>query len=91
MNKETLIRYIVNQAGITQEKARLVIEIIIKEITETLQTEEELTMRGLGKFYLIEKGERTGRNPQTGMSINIPARRYVHFKQSSSCDCLPPH
>lgn len=55
-------------------------EVILNSIEETLKAGEELNFIGWGKFEVVEKAERVGRNPKTGEEIVIPAKKTVKFK-----------
>ena len=55
-------------------------EVILNTIEETLTAGDELNIIGWGKFEVVEKAERVGRNPKTGEEIVIPAKKTVKFK-----------
>ena len=55
-------------------------EVILNSIEETLKAGEELNFIGWGKFEVVEKAERVGRNPKSGEEIVIPANKTVKFK-----------
>ena len=55
-------------------------EVILNTIEETLKAGDELNIIGWGKFEVVEKAERVGRNPKTGEEIVIPAKKTVKFK-----------
>ena len=50
---------------------------------ETLRNGDRLSLVGFGTFYVSERGERKGRNPQTGKVVTIPAKKVVKFKAGS--------
>lgn len=54
-----------------------------ESILKDLQATGSSRVHGLGTFKIIDKPERKGRNPRTGESITIPARREVKFKAAS--------
>lgn len=60
------------------------IRALVEVITEALGEGESVTLPGLGSFVVQAYPARTGRNPRTGESIEIPAGERVHFKASSS-------
>ena len=49
-------------------------------VGESLELDGEITLPRIGKFSVVERAARTGRNPRTGEAIEIPARRVVRFK-----------
>ena len=55
-------------------------EVILNTIEETLKAGDELNIIGWGKFEVVEKAERVGRNPKTGEENVIPAKKTVKFK-----------
>ena len=55
------------------------VEAILTEIEEVLKSGEELNFIGWGKFEVVQKAERMGRNPKTGEEI-IEAKKSVKFK-----------
>ena len=79
MNKGELIEAIANDASITKAQARAALEAFVGNAQRSLKSGEKVTLTGLGTFSASTRGERTGRNPQTGQSIRIPARRAAKF------------
>lgn len=61
-----------------------IVDAIIDSICATLHSEEEVFLAGLGRLYLAETKARTGRNPKTGESIQIPARKVLKFRPVGS-------
>ena len=55
----------------------------MEAVTEALKSGEKVTLVGFGTFMVAERAARTGRNPQTGEKIEIPARKVVKFKPGS--------
>ncbi len=53
---------------------------ILEVLEENLKAGEEINFIGWGKFEVVEKAERIGRNPKTGEEIVIPAKKTVKFK-----------
>ncbi|MGY0393927.1 MULTISPECIES: HU family DNA-binding protein [unclassified Fusobacterium] len=53
---------------------------ILEVLEESLKAGEEINFIGWGKFEVVEKAERVGRNPKTGEEIVIPAKKTVKFK-----------
>lgn len=80
MNKTQLQEFISNDAEITKSAAGRAIDAIVAGISESLQNGEEVKIPGLGNFTLSKRSERTGRNPQSGEAITIPASNVVRFK-----------
>lgn len=80
MNKAELIAAVAEQAGITKTQAGKAIEAITDNIAAAMHKGESVTLAGFGTFHAKDRAARTGRNPQTGESVEIPARRIPSFK-----------
>lgn len=82
MNKAELISQIATKANISREAAAAALDATLESITETLAGGEVVTLVGFGIFTPKQHGERMGRNPKTGESALIAARKGVKFKPS---------
>jgi len=82
LTKADLIDALYNQLGLPKTKATHVVESFIEVIKETLENGENVLITGFGKFYVKEKRERKGRNPQTGNDLMLGERKVVTFKCS---------
>jgi DNA-binding protein HU-beta len=65
---------------VSKAEAERKFDAILATIEETLKAGEEINFIGWGKFEVVEKAERIGRNPKTGEEIVIPAKKTVKFK-----------
>ena len=79
MNKGDLIEYVAKDVKITKVQAAKTIDSLVEHITKTLKKGERTSLVGFGTFSLSRRKARTGRNPQTGAPIKIPAKRVVKF------------
>ena len=68
--------------GVSRSQAKGFVDAVIEEIISALAVGEDVSLRGFGKFAVREKPERPGRNPKTGISAPISARKVVTFKAS---------
>lgn len=84
MNKNELIAKIAAREGLTKAQAGRIVECTLESIVETVDAGDEVALSGFGKFKLVEKAGRTGRNPQTGAAVEIPAKRAIKFAPSST-------
>ena len=66
----------------TKVQAREAVETILRIIKSNLESNEDVLLSGFGKFSVNDKSARKGRNPQTGQSLMLDARRVVTFKPS---------
>jgi len=80
MTKADLVEKVANEADMTKKDAEQLVEIIFDSITETLNRGEKIELRGFGSFRVRERNSRKGRNPKTGSSVDIPAKRVAYFK-----------
>ena len=83
MNKSDLIEAMATNAGISKAAAGKALDAMMKSITGELMTGGRVSLVGFGSFSVSQRGAREGRNPQTGATIKIPARKVVKFKAGS--------
>ena len=83
MNKTQLIDAVADKAGLSKVDAKKAVEAFVESVTEALQNGERVALVGLGTFAVAEREARTGRNPQTGAIIEIPAKKVVKFRAGS--------
>jgi DNA-binding protein HU-beta len=83
MNKAQLIDAIAAQAGLTKADAKKALDAFIKATTQALKKSDRVALVGFGSFSVAKRSARTGRNPQTGKEIKIPAKKVVKFKAGS--------
>jgi DNA-binding protein HU-beta len=86
LNKAALIDKIAEDAGITKTAAGRAIESLIDGITHSLRSGERTTLVGFGTFTVSDRKARTGRNPHTGATIEIPSKRIARFKASKELE-----
>lgn len=82
MTKTQLIDAVSASAGHSKKDTETVIEALITELSGALAKGEKVDLRGFGNFVARDKKARQGRNPKTGETIEIAARRAVAFKPS---------
>lgn len=78
MNKADLINNVA-QVVKTKKMAQEAVETVLSTITKSLKKDESVTLVGFGTFKVSKRKARTGRNPQTGEAIKIPARKVPTF------------
>ncbi|MGH2413603.1 MAG: HU family DNA-binding protein [Microcystaceae cyanobacterium] len=79
MNKEQLIDQIAQKTPVTKKQANQILDALTSSIIETVAGGEKLTLVGFGTFERRDRKERSGRNPQSGEALNIPATRVPAF------------
>ncbi|WP_236235471.1 HU family DNA-binding protein [Pseudomonas faucium] len=80
MNKKQLIDDIAKRAELSKVEAGLVLNGFIEAISNALNAGDKVSLVGFGQVSKIDVPARTGRNPQTGEEIVIPAHKKVVFK-----------
>jgi DNA-binding protein HU-beta len=80
MNKSELIEKIASGADISKAAAGRALDSFIAAVTEGLKDGGKISLVGFGTFEVRERAERTGRNPQSGKEIKIPAAKIPAFK-----------
>ncbi|MBK8973029.1 MAG: HU family DNA-binding protein [Hahellaceae bacterium] len=80
MNKSELVDAVAASADISKAAAGRAVDAVVDAITDTLKKGEQVTLIGFGTFAVKERSARTGRNPQTGATINISAAKVPNFK-----------
>lgn len=80
MNKSELVDAIASGADISKASAGRALDAMVDTITETLRKGDQVALVGFGTFSVKDRAARTGRNPQTGKTIEIPAARVPGFK-----------
>ncbi|MDP3559225.1 MAG: HU family DNA-binding protein [Legionellaceae bacterium] len=80
MNKSELVDAIANEAGLKKTEANRALDAILNVIKHSLKHGQTVTLTGFGSFTVAHRAARSGRNPQTGKDINIPARKVAKFK-----------
>jgi DNA-binding protein HU-beta len=83
MNKADLINSISKKTGLSKSKTNEVIDAFVESVTDSLKKGEKVTLVNFGTFNISERDSRSGRNPKTGETIEIPAKRVARFKVGS--------
>lgn len=80
MNKSELIDAAASSAGVSKADAQRTLDAVLDTITDTVKSGEKVSLTGFGNFELRERASRTGRNPQTGEELQVPASKAPAFK-----------
>lgn len=80
MNKSELISGVAERSGLAKGEAEKAIDAVFETITDALKNGDEVRLVNFGIFSCVDKPAREGRNPSTGESIHIPAKRMPKFK-----------
>jgi integration host factor subunit alpha len=82
LTKADIVNQLYINMGFNKAKSHQVIETLLEFIKHALESGDDVLVSGFGKFCVKEKHARKGRNPATGESALLPARRVVTFKCS---------
>lgn len=80
MNKGDLVNKIADECEMSKAAADKVVNSMLKAITNSVASGEKVSLIGFGTFSVNERAARQGRNPQTGKTMQIPAKKVVKFK-----------
>ncbi len=79
-NKSEIVEVVAKETGLTKVAAGEAVDTILNTITKALQARERVQLTGFGTFETRERKARTGRNPQSGAAMYIPATTVPAFK-----------
>ncbi len=82
MTKNDIVENVIAKRNLLRREAADIGDTRLDIIKDTLETGEHVKISGFGKFEIHQKRDRRGRNPQTGESITITARKILTFKPS---------
>ena len=80
MSKQELVNFMADKAGLSKKDAEAALAGFVDGVKGALKKGDSVTLVGFGTFSVSKRGARQGRNPQTGATINIPARNVPVFK-----------
>lgn len=80
MNKSEFIDAVAAHANLTKADAARAIDSVVAVVTDALKKGDNVTLVGFGSFVVGERAARTGRNPKTGETIQIPASKTPKFR-----------
>ncbi len=80
MNKGDLVNKIAEECEMSKAAADKAVNSMLKTITSAVSTGDKVALIGFGTFSVTNRAAREGRNPQTGKTMRIPAKKIVKFK-----------
>lgn len=83
LTKSDIIDAVAKETGITKKAASAALDTLTGLVYKNAKN--GITIPGLGKFTVAQRKARTGRNPQTGETIKIKAKKVVKFKVAKAC------
>lgn len=80
MTKADLINDVARDAHVTKAEADAIVQSVLDSIIFSLKEGKKVELRGFGSFRVRQRSGRIGRNPKSGESVNVPAKRIPYFK-----------
>ncbi|MBV8902982.1 MAG: integration host factor subunit beta [Acidobacteriia bacterium] len=80
MTKSELVEQLAKRLECSKQESDRVLEAVVETLRSALANGEKIDLRGLGSFKVRESKPRQGRNPKTGETIQIPAKRSAAFR-----------
>jgi integration host factor subunit beta len=80
MTKAELVERVAENINLTKKQTEAIVNILLNSITEALSNGDKVELRGFGSFRIRERNPREGRNPKTGETVSIPAKKVPFFK-----------
>ena len=84
MNKAELIDAIAKDANLSKADAKRALESLTGNVTKALKKGDKVALIGFGTWSISSRSARTGRNPQTGATIKIAAKKVAKFKAGAA-------
>ena len=84
MNKDDLKSKVASSVGVSKSEATKSVDAVFSSITNSLKGGNEVRLVGFGTFLITNRAATTGRNPRTGESIQIPAKKVPKFRAGKS-------
>jgi len=83
MTKAELIETVANKAGTTKQDVEKTLDAFFDVVVASARDGEKVAWPGFGSFSTTSRAARTGRNPQTGAPVAVPASTALKFSASS--------
>ncbi|AEM48079.1 histone family protein DNA-binding protein [Acidithiobacillus ferrivorans SS3] len=82
VTKKEIVDHLVDTVGFTGKESQQIVESLFNTIRETLASGDGVKLAGFGRFNILDKRARPGRNPKDGTPFEITARRVVTYTSS---------
>ena len=82
MTKADIVNSVFEKIGLPKNEAQEIVGVIFDTMRQAMINGESVKISGFGTFHVKKKGSRMGRNPKTGIDVEIAPRRVVTFKAS---------
>ena len=82
MTKADLVEEVSKVTELTRKDAEVIVDTLFESVIRALRVGDKLEVRGFGSFRVRQRNSRVGRNPKTGETVEVPAKRVPYFKPS---------
>ena len=86
MNKTEFINAVAEKSGLSKVDAKKAVEAFVETVSSELKEGGKVALLGFGSFSVSERSARSGRNPQTGKTIQIAAKKVVKFRAGAELE-----
>ena len=80
MTKADLVEAVAKSVQVSKKDAEVIVNTFLESIIDALNRDEGVELRGFGSFRIRHRGPRIGRNPRTGESVDVDAKKVPYFK-----------
>lgn len=84
MKKKELVDVVAKKSNLSTKEVAVVVDSLFESITEAINTDDKVDIKGFGTFNMNHRAARKGRNPMTGEEIQIKASKVPAFKPSKA-------
>jgi len=88
MTKAELVDAVSRNSDLNKKDAEVIVQTVLDSIVDSLKGGEKVELRGFGSFRLRSRASRQGRNPKTGETVFVPAKRVPYFKPGKDLKAL---
>ena len=82
MTKAELIEDVARAVEMSRKDSEIIVETIFESIVKSLRAGDKVEIRGFGSFRTRQRKARIGRNPKTGVRVEVPAKKIPYFNPS---------
>src|SRR5271168_2137669 len=82
MTKADLVEEVTTLGDLTRRDGEMIMDTIFDSVIQALRSGDKIEIRGFGSFRIRQRKPRTGRNPETGAEVDVPAKHVPYFKPS---------
>jgi integration host factor subunit beta len=82
LTKADLVDKVTSLGDLTRRDGEIIVDLLFESVIGALKGHDKVEIRGFGSFRTRQRNSRTGRNPKTGESVAVPAKRVPFFKPS---------